>query len=233
MLLLNDRVTRHPDLGPKKILFVHLAEVAKALGSAPRLELLEHLAQREQSVEDLAEVTGLPVANVSQHLQQLRRSGMVANRREGKHVHYRLTEDAVVTLVDALRSIAERNHAETARAIDQYFRQRDQMEPISRAELIRRKRAGAVTVIDVRPEAEFAAGHVPGAVNVPLKELERRLADLPRGQEIVAYCRGPYCVMAFEAVERLRARGFKARRLEAGFPEWKVAGLPVSSAAAV
>lgn len=218
-------------LSPKKALFAHFAEVAKSLGSAPRLELLEFLAQREHSVEELASATGLLLANVSQHLQHLRRSGLVANRRDGKHIHYRLADEAVVTLIDSLRTIAERNHAATAKAIDHYFHARDNLEPVSQRELLRRQREGTAMVIDVRPPEEFSAGHVDGAVNIPLKELERRLADLPRRREIVAYCRGPYCVLAFEAVERLRARGFKARRLEAGFPEWKVAGLPTAAGA--
>lgn len=222
---------RPADSAPKRTLYAHFAEVAKSLGSAPRLELLELLAQREQAVEELADTTGLPIANVSQHLQHLRRSGLVSNRRDGKHVHYRLADEAVVTLIDSLRAIAERNHAETARAVEQHFRQRDTLEPVSHQELLRRKRKGGVVVIDVRPQVEFVAGHVDGAINIPLKELERRLAGLPRRQEIVAYCRGPYCVMAFEAVERLRARGFRARRLHAGFPEWKVAGLPVRTGA--
>ena len=218
--------------GTKRLLYGHFAAVAKTLASAPRLELLELLAQGARTVEDLVGATGLPVANVSQHLQHLRRSGLAANRREGKNVRYRLADESVVTLIGALRTIAERNHTETARTIDRFFRQRDSIEPVSREELRRRRRAGAVVGIDVRPADEFAAGHIRGAIHLPLKELERRLAGLPRDQEIVAYCRGPYCVMAFEAVARLRERGFKARRLQDGFPEWKIAGLPVESASA-
>ncbi len=214
----------------KRILYAHFAVVAKSLANAHRLELLELLAQGERPVEELAALADLSVANASQHLQQLRRTGLVANRKDGKYVVYCLADPEVVALASALRRVAERNHAETARVIDQYFRQRDSLEPISREELLRRKRAGAVAVIDVRPPAEFAAGHVSGAINLPLKELKRRLAELPRNQEIVAYCRGPYCVMAFEAVERLRQRGYKARRLQDGFPEWKLAGLPVEAA---
>ncbi len=216
-------------LSSKRSLYSHFAEVAKALGSAPRLELLEMLAQGERTVEELADLTDLPVANVSQHLQTLRRNGLAANRREGKHVHYRLADESVVTLFGALRTIAERNHAETARAVSEFLRTRDTLEPVSREELLRRKRKGAVVVIDVRPPNEFSAGHVRGAVNVPLPELERYLAKFPRGQEIVAYCRGPYCVMAFEAVARLRARGYQARRLQDGYPEWKLAGLPIEA----
>lgn len=216
--------------GPKRQLYTRFAKVAKTLASAPRLELLELLAQGERSVEDLVAVTGLPVANVSQHLQQLRRTGLTLNRRVGKYIRYRLADEAVVTLIGALQDLAERNDVETGRTISRYFKKRDSLEPVSRDELLKRKRVGAVIVIDVRPANEFAAGHIPGAIHLPLAELERRLAELPREQEIVAYCRGPYCVMAFEAVARLREHGFKARRLQDGFPEWKVARLPVEAA---
>lgn len=214
--------------GLKRQLYAQFAKVAKTLASAPRLEILELLAQRERSVEDLVAATGLPVANVSQHLQQLRRSGLAMNRREGKYIRYRLTDPAVITLIGTLQELAERNHVETARTITRYFKKRDSLEPVSRAELLRRKKAGAAFVIDVRPLDEFAAGHIPGAVHLPLAELEGRLAELPRDQEIVAYCRGPYCVMAFEAVARLRDSGFQARRLQDGFPEWRLARLPVA-----
>lgn len=215
----------------KRMLYGHFAAVARALGSAHRLELLELLAQGGRAVEDMAATTGLPVANVSQHLQNLLRAGLVANRREGKYVIYTLADEAVVTLLGALQTIAGRNHVKAARVVDRYFRRRDSLEPVSREELLRRRRAGAVVVIDVRPADEFAAGHIRGAIHLPLKELERRLAGLPRDQEIVAYCRGPYCVMAFEAVARLRERGFKARRLQDGFPEWKLARLPWKASA--
>lgn len=214
----------------KRQLYAQFAKVAKTLASAPRLEILELLAQRERSVEELVATTGLPVANVSQHLQHLRRTGLVRNQREGKYIRYRLADEAVVTLIGALQGLAERNHIESAKTVERYFKKRDSLEPVTRDELLRRKKAGAVVVIDVRPADEFAAGHIPGALHLPLKELERRLTELPRGQEIVAYCRGPYCVMAFEAVARLREHGFKARRLQDGFPEWKLARLPVEAA---
>lgn len=214
--------------GIKRQLYTQFGKVAKTLASAPRLEILELLAQGERSVEDLVTLTSLPVANVSQHLQNLRRSGLAANRREGKYIRYRLADPAVVTLVGALQELAERNHVETARTIQRYFKKRDSLEPVSRDELLRRKKAGAVFVIDVRPSEEFAAGHIPGAMHLPLAALERRLAELPRDQEIVAYCRGPWCVLAFEAVARLRACGFQARRLQDGFPEWKLSRLPVA-----
>ena len=212
---------------PKQALFAQFAVVAKALGHAHRLELLEQLAQGERSVEVLAQRTGLSIANASQHLQQMRRAGMVSARRDGKFVHYRLADDAVLELLAALRRIAERNVAEVERVVRGYFHDRDGLEPVSREELLQRLRAKAVTVLDVRPGDEFALGHLPGAVNIPLQALEARLSELDPSQEIVAYCRGPYCVLSYEAVAALRARGFKVRRLEDGFPEWRAAGLPV------
>jgi ArsR family transcriptional regulator len=214
-------------LNPKQALFAQFAAVAKTLGHAHRLELLEQLAQGERSVEVLAQRTGLSIANASQHLQQMRRAGMVSTRRDGKFVYYRLADDAVLELLAALRRIAERNVAEVERLVRRYFHDRDSLEPVSRDELLQRLRAGAVTVLDVRPGDEFALGHLPGAVNIPLQALEARLSELDPSQEIVAYCRGPYCVLSYEAVAALRARGFKVRRLEDGFPEWRAAGLPV------
>jgi rhodanese-related sulfurtransferase/DNA-binding transcriptional ArsR family regulator len=216
-------------LSPKSALFAQFAAVAKTLGHAHRLELLEQLAQGERSVEVLAQRTGLSIANASQHLQHLRRAGIVTNRRHGKFVYYRLADDAVLELLAALRRIAERNVAEVERLVRSYFNDRDSLEPVSRDELLRLTRAGSVTVLDVRPEDEFALGHLPGAVNIPLRALELRLSELDPAQEIVAYCRGPYCVLSYEAVAALRPRGFKVRRLEDGFPEWRAAGLPVIS----
>jgi len=212
---------------PKLALFAQFAAVARSLGHAHRLELLEQLAQGERSVEVLADRTGLSTANASQHLQHMRRAGMVANRREGKFVYYRLADDAVLELLAALRRIAERNVAEVERVVRSYFDERDSLEAVSREELVVRSRAGTVTILDVRPEDEFALGHLPGALNIPLRELEARLSEIDPGQEIVAYCRGPYCVLSYEAVAQLRARGFEVRRLEDGLPEWRAAGLPV------
>jgi rhodanese-related sulfurtransferase/DNA-binding transcriptional ArsR family regulator len=212
---------------PKLTLFTQFAAVAKSLAHAHRLEILEQLAQGERSVEVIAERTGLSVANASQHLQQMRRAGIVAARREGKFVFYALADDAVLELMSGLRRIAERNIAEVERVIRSYFNDRDSMEPVSREELLQKSRAGVVTVLDVRPQDEFALGHLPAAMNIPLRELEARLAELDGAQEIIAYCRGPYCVLSYEAVAALRTKGFKARRLEDGFPEWRAAGLPV------
>jgi len=216
-------------LGPKQRVFVGLAEIAQALGHSHRLELLEHLGQGERSVEDLAARSALTVANTSRHLQLLRRAALVEGRREGKRVFYRLSdEEAVVALLQALSRVGERNSAEIARVMASYFRARDEFEPVSRKELLERLRCGTATVLDVRPEDEFRQGHVPGALNIPLSQLERRLAELPVDREVVAYCRGPWCVLSFEAVAVLRQRGYQVRRLEDGFPEWKVAGLPVA-----
>jgi rhodanese-related sulfurtransferase/DNA-binding transcriptional ArsR family regulator len=212
---------------PKNALFAQFAAVAKALAHAHRLELLEQLAQGERSVEVVAERIGLSIANASQHLQQMRRIGMVTTRRDGKFVFYRLADDAVLDLLAALRRIAERNIAEVERLVRSYFDNRDSLEPVSRDELLKLSRARAVTVLDVRPPDEFALGHLPGAVNIPLRELEARLPELNPSQEIIAYCRGPYCVLSYEAVAALRAQGFKVRRLEDGLPEWRAAGLPI------
>jgi ArsR family transcriptional regulator len=216
---------------PKRALFAQFAAVAKAVAHPHRLELLEQIAQGERSVERLAERVGLSIANASQHLQQMRRVGLLVTRREGKYVLYSLADDTVLDLEAALRRIAERNIAEVERVVRSYFHDRDALEPISRAELFERLRAGLAIALDVRPQDEFALGHVPGAINIPLGELERRLAELDPDQEIVAYCRGAYCVLSYEAVARLRTRGFKARRMEDGLPEWRAAGLPVSSGA--
>lgn len=218
-------------IGPKQALYSEFATVARALGSQHRLEILEHLAQGERGVEALAQRVGLSVANASQHLQQLRRAGLVAPRRDGKFVLYRIADDGVLGLLAALSGIAERNLAEVDRIRRSYFDDRDSMEPVSREELLQRTRDGLVTVLDVRPVDEFDAGHLPGAVNIPLAKLEERLADLDPDREIVAYCRGPWCVLSFEAVAALRARGFKARRLEDGLPEWRAAGLPIEGRA--
>ena len=216
---------------PKLALFAQFATVAKSLGHPHRLELLEQLAQGERTVEILADRTGLSIANTSQHLQQMRRAGLVTNRRDGKFVFYQLADDSVLSLLAALRTIAERNLAEVERVVRSYFDDRDSLEAVSRDELLSRSRAGTVTIIDVRPEDEFALGHLPGAVNIPLRALERRLSELDPSKEIVAYCRGPYCVLSYEAVAALRKRGFTARRLKDGLPEWRAAGLTVVTGA--
>ena len=212
---------------PKRALYTQFAAVAKAIGNEHRLELLELIAQGERSVEVLAERSGLSVANASQHLQHLRRAGLVAARKQAKFVLYRLADDAVLTMLAAMHKVAERNVGEVERILRSYFHARDNLEPVTRGELARRMKRGLVTVLDVRPEDEFALGHLPGARSIPLSQLKRHLSKLNRDTEIVAYCRGPYCVLSFEAVALLRKLGFKARRLEDGLPEWKAARLPI------
>ena len=211
----------------KHDLFSQFARVGKILSNGNRLELLEFLAQGERSVEELAKLTGLSIANTSQHLQQLRQAGLALTHKEGLKVYYRLSGDDVIDLLTALRAVAERHLADVERLITTYLTVKDDLEPIPREELLARAEDGLITVIDVRPPQEYAAGHVPGAINIPLAELEAHLNDFDPSQEIVAYCRGPHCVLAFDAVATLRKNGMRARRLEDGYPEWKRAGLPI------
>ena len=211
----------------KHDLFNQFARVGKVLSNGNRLELLEFLAQSERSVEELANLTGLSIANTSQHLQQLRQSGLALTRKQGLKVYYRLSGDDVIDLLTALRAVAERHLADVERLITTYLTVKDDLEPIPREELLARARDELITVIDVRPPQEYAAGHVPGAINIPLAELEAHLNEFDPNQEIVAYCRGPHCILAFDAVATLRRKGMKARRLEDGYPEWKRAGLPI------
>ncbi len=211
----------------KSLLFAEFARVSKALASGNRLELLEFLAQGERSVDALAKMSGLSVANTSRHLQVLRQAGLVAARKEGLFVHYTVSGKGVIKLLAALQEVAQHNVAEVAKLVNTYLTSKDSLEPVSVGDLLDRMRSGLVTVIDVRPPEEYAAGHLSGAINVPLAELEKNLGKLPGSREVIAYCRGPFCLMSFEAVARLRSKGLKARRLETGFPEWKVAGLPV------
>jgi DNA-binding transcriptional ArsR family regulator len=216
--------------GPKDELFDALAEVGRALGSGPRLAMMDLLAQGERSVEQLAAAAGLSVANASRHLQILRRAGLVSSRRDGTRVHYRPAGDDVLALWLSLRGVAAERVGDVERAARNYLG--EEVEPIGRAELVSRLGSGDVVVVDVRPRLEFSAGHIQGARSVPLDELEARLAELPEDAEVVAYCRGPYCVYAHDAVRRLRAAGRRARRLEDGWPEWRLAGLPFDTDAA-
>ncbi|HMG26845.1 MAG TPA: metalloregulator ArsR/SmtB family transcription factor [Acidimicrobiia bacterium] len=216
----------------KEALFEALASVGKALASGRRAEIVDLLAQGERSVEDIAAELEQSVANTSHHLRNLARSGLVRTRREGTRIFYGLASEQVTQLWTVLRGVAAAHVAEVDRLARAYLGDGDGLQPISRDELARRLRTGEVTVIDVRPAPEYEAGHVQGARSVPIRDLERRLDGVAHGSQLVAYCRGPYCVFADDAVRLLRGHGFEARRLEDGFPEWKRAGLPVAVGAA-
>ena len=217
-------------LGPKHRIFARLADIAQAIGHANRLDILEHLAQGELSVEELAARTSLSIANTSRHLQILRKVRLAEPRRAGKRMIYHLVgETDVVVLLSALGRIGERNSAEIQLVMTNYFGKRDTLEPLTRTELLARIDADDVLLLDVRPEDEYAKGHIPTAINIPLADLESRIDSLPRDRLIVAYCRGPYCVFSVEAVAVLRAQGFEVRRLEDGLPEWRTAGLTIET----
>ncbi|MDP6625653.1 MAG: metalloregulator ArsR/SmtB family transcription factor [Nitrospinota bacterium] len=211
----------------KHQLYEQIARVGKALSTGNRLELMEFLTQTERSVESLAKLSGMSIANTSHHLRQLREAGLVLSRKSGQQVIYRVSDKNVVTLLDLVRKIAESNLAEVEKLVSTYLKVKDSLEPVQSDELLKRIKDGLVIVLDVRPEEEFSAGHLPGAINIPLKNLKKNLRKFSSKKEIIAYCRGPYCVLAFDAVEILRNKGFKARRLEKGFPEWENAGLQV------
>jgi len=211
----------------KSDLFTQFARVGKALSNANRLELLEFLAQGARSVESLATVANLSIANTSQHLQQLRQAGLVTSQKQGLKVFYSISGDDVIGLLDSLRDVAERHLSDVDKLVNTYLTAKDNLDPIPATELLERAKQDLVTVLDVRPKEEFEAGHVQGAINIPIEELEQHLEQFDQNHEIVAYCRGPHCILAFDAVAKLRDKGFQARRLENGFPEWKVAGLPV------
>jgi len=213
----------------KQRLYEQFARVGKALSNGNRLEMLEYLAQGERSVDSLANIAKLSVANTSQHLQLLRQSGLVIARKEGQRVLYSIADDSVLELLESLRKTAGKSLAEVELLLNSYWKVKDSLEPVPAGELMKRSEQGLVTIYDVRPPEEFNAGHIPGSINVPLKELEKQLKDTPKDKEIVAYCRGPHCVLAFDAVASMRAKGFNARRLEDGFPEWKRAGRPVET----
>jgi rhodanese-related sulfurtransferase len=219
------------DRGAKTALFDEFARAAKALASGRRIELLDVLANGERTVEALAGEVGLSVANTSQHLQILRQAGLVTSRRQGTSIHYRLAGPEVFELWRTLRTLAASRLAEVERLAAAYLGSRDELQPVTREELTRRLQDDDdLVVLDVRPAAEYGAGHLPGAVSIPVGELRRRLAELPADREVVAYCRGPYCAFAHEAVVLLRQEGFSARRLEDGLPEWRAAGLAVTGA---
>ena len=225
---------QHPrmtDRAAKAALYDGLAEVAKAMASGRRAEIIDVLAQGERSVEGIAAEIDQSVANTSQHLRAMARAGLVTTRRDGTRIFYALAGERIAELWAALRDVATDHVAGLERLAGAYLGERDGIEEIGRDELARRLYDGQVVVFDVRPGAEFAAGHIVGARSVPVSELRRRLRALPKDVEIVAYCRGPYCVYADDAVRELSRKGFRARRLVDGFPEWKRAGLPVAAGA--
>jgi rhodanese-related sulfurtransferase len=213
----------------KNALYEQFARIGKALSSAHRLELLEVLAQGEHSVEELARETDMSIANASQHLQVLRAAQLVDVRREGVYIYYHLADERVFTLWQAMRQLGETRIAEIDRIVDTYLHDRNQLQPIGAAELLQRLVEDTIILLDVRPVEEYTAGHLPDALSIPVTELESRLSELPQDREIVAYCRGPYCVFADEAVTLLRTNGYHARRLEQGLPDWRALGLPVES----
>lgn len=221
--------TTMPEQNFKKALFAQFARVARAMSNGHRLELLEFLAQSEHSVDELARLSGLTVANTSQHLQQLRQAGLVSSRKAGQKVFYRISGDDVPLLFNALRKVAERHIADVSQLIQTYLDVKDNLEPLPAKELLSRVREGLVTVVDVRPPEEYAAAHIPGAISIPLVELEQRLDELDPDKEIVAYCRGPHCVLAFDAVTMLRERGHTASRFDGGVPEWRLLGHKVET----
>lgn len=210
----------------KQDVFTQLARIGKALGHANRLELLEFVAQGPRSVDELAGLTSLSVANASKHLQELRQAGLVQAHKEGLRVYYEIAGGDVVALVAMLRQVAEARLAEVDQLLRSYITARDELEPVPADQLLQRAEDGLVTVLDVRPPEEFAAGHLPGAINIPLGDLPARLKKLPKGREVIAYCRGPYCLLSVDAVLLLRQKGYQARRLADGYPEWAAAGLP-------
>jgi rhodanese-related sulfurtransferase len=213
----------------KDPLYDQFARIGQALGSPRRIELLDLLAQGEKTVELLAEQSAMPVKNASAHLRVLRHARLVETRRQGTFVHYRLVGDDVVVLLRSLQGVARQRLAEVEQVTDLYLRKRDELQPVTRKELRRLVRDDLVTVIDARPREEYEAGHIPGALSVPVAELERRLSEIPKDREVIAYCRGPYCVYSLEAVTLLRKRGYRARRADDGFPDWRTGGLPVES----
>jgi rhodanese-related sulfurtransferase len=220
------------DRAAKDALYDGLASVAKALGNGRRAEIVDLLAQGERSVEEVAGELGQSVANTSQHLQHLLRGGLVRTRRAGNRIYYSLASRRVGELWAAVRDVAADHVAELDRLAAAYLGDRSKLDTVTRAQLAERIRDGDVVVLDVRPEPEYHAGHITGAISLPVDELTRRLRDVPKDRDVVAYCRGPYCVYADDAVRTLRRRGYHAARLQDGFPEWAAAGLPVAAAGA-
>ena len=215
------------DMQPKARLYEAIGRVALALGSGGRLQLLELVAQGERSVDTLAAMTGMSIANTSKHLQTLRQAGLVSARKQGLRVYYSIAGDDVAALLAALHEVSEHRVAEIDQLLQTWLAHRDELEAVPAREVLARAKKGLVVVLDVRPPEEFLAGHLPYSINIPIHELAKRLKELPKRKEVIAYCRGPYCLMSYDAVTLLRKKGMKARRMEAGLPEWRAAGLPV------
>jgi rhodanese-related sulfurtransferase len=215
----------------KDSLYAQFARVGHAVSTPKRLELLDLLSQGEKTVEQLADQSTTPLKNTSAHLRVLRQARLVETRRDGQRIWYRLADEDVAGFLMALETLGRQRYAEVREVVDSYLDSRDSMEPIPTEELRRRMAAGAVTLIDVRPPDEFAAGHIPGALSLPVSQLADRLREIPKRKEVVAYCRGPYCVMAMTAVELLRRRGYRARRSIESIPEWRSRGYPVAKEA--
>ena len=215
----------------KDPLYAQFARIGHAVASPRRIELLDLLSQGSKTVEVLAEQASMPIKNTSAHLRVLRQALLVETRRVGTHVFYRLADDSVFGFLRSLQTLAHARLAEVEKVASLYLTQRDQLEPISLRELRALMQSGGVTVIDVRPRAEYEAAHIPGALSIPAAELERRLDEIPKPEKVVAYCRGPYCVYSVEAVEVLRKHGIDARRVHEGLPDWKAEGWPVAMGA--
>ena len=213
----------------KDPLYAQFARIGHAVASPKRIELLDLLSQGEKTVEQLAEQSATPVKNTSAHLRVLRQSRLVETRREGTYVYYRLADEDVFRFLRDLQALGHSRLAEVEQVASLYLDGRDELEPITLDELRRRLREGDVTVVDVRPEEEYRAGHIPGALSIPVAQMKRRLAEIPKRREIVAYCRGPYCVYSLEAVEILRKHGYRARRADEGLPDWRASGFPIAA----
>jgi len=211
----------------KDALYAHFARIGHAVSTPKRLELLDLLAQGEKTVEQLAEQSSTPIKNTSAHLRVLRQARMVETRRDGSYVRYRLADEEVTRFMRSIQSLGQKRLAEVGQVTHLYLTSRDELEPVTLAELRRLVRDDGVTVVDVRPREEYEAGHIPGALSLPVAELKGRLRELPKSKEVIAYCRGPYCVYSLEAVQLLRKHGYRARRADEGLPEWRIGGLPV------
>jgi rhodanese-related sulfurtransferase len=212
----------------KDALYMHFARIGHAVSTPKRIELLELLSQGEKSVEHLADESATPIKNTSAHLRALRHARLVDTRREGVHVYYRLADDTVFEFLRCLQTLGRGRLAEVEQATTAFLTSQDNAEPVTLSELRQLLKADAATVIDVRPHDEYKAGHIPGALSLPIAELDRRLRELPKSREVIAYCRGPYCVYALDAVRLLRKRGYRARRADEGFPDWRAKGWPVA-----